>query len=121
MKMNHDCMRDILLHLENLNFDDLVETNSIVIKNYSHEEIVYHVEKLLEAQYLNAYNVSTMSGRGYIIKSITYHGHLFLDNVRPDDVWIKVKNISKSIGTVSLEILSNTAARIIISEINKLI
>lgn len=85
--MNNECIRDILIYLERMDFYDFVDTSSIIIKSFSHDDIAYHAEKLIEANFLNAYEVGTSSRRGYIIKSITYSDHLFFDNIRPVDVY----------------------------------
>lgn len=64
--MNHDCIRDVLIYVERVDFMILL-IPILILKSYSHDDIAYHVEKLIEANFLNAYEVGTFSGRGYII------------------------------------------------------
>jgi hypothetical protein len=78
------------------------------MKKYSIEEIAYTVERLYEAGYLDVTRISSISSHcpGFIIKSITYPGHIFLDNIRIESVWKKV--LAKGAGA-SLPIIAELA------------
>lgn len=114
MKLNRECVRDLMLYLE----ESLDDKNSIEILNlklldYSEDEIIYTAKKLIEAQYLNgkAQYASNNIYR-FPILSITFSGHNFLDNIRPQGTWDIVNEKTKSIGSVSIEIMSSIAAQI---------
>ena len=90
MKLNHDCVRDVLLYLEdNLDLGLKIKfsstTNNELNSKYSNTDIFYTSLKLLEAGFINAKAYDTVQPSGPIvieIASITYNGHLFLDSIR---------------------------------------
>lgn len=116
MKLNHDCVRDVLLYLEdNLSYGNFVHSSDLKIKSYSHEEILYCIDKLFEAGFLNCDRQTDLSSvfPWFLIKSISYDGHSFLDNIRDNNVWRKTKNITKSFTSTSINLLSNIASQVI--------
>lgn len=116
MKLNHDCVRNLLLDLEeNLNLTNSAELN----QNNSDEDTLYAAMKLIEADYLNGEVIHFIGGQFIIsISSITWTGHQFLDNIRPKTSWDKTKEISSKIGGVSIKILSDIAAKVTTELIN---
>lgn len=122
MKLNYDCVRDLLLYLEeNLTYENDVVINNISIKNYTEAELVYTAEKLYEANYLNCMKPLYIDEEipSIIVLSLTYNGHQFLDTVRDNAVWDKTKKISSSIASTSLKILENIATNVITNIISK--
>lgn len=120
MQLNHDCVRDVLLYVEeNANYNVRISTNSIKLKNYTIEEIVYAIEKLSEADFLNVTSISTMGRQvpGYIVKSITYKGHEFLDNVKDNGVWSDTKKQLSKFSSTSLSIISSVATQVLSAKI----
>lgn len=120
MHLNHDCVRDVLLYVEeNANYNLRISTNSIKLNDYSIEEIVYSIEKLSEADFLNVTNVSTMGRQipGYIVQSITYQGHEFLDNIKDNNVWSDTKKQLSKFSSTSLSIISSVAAQVLSAKI----
>ncbi|QHZ46972.1 DUF2513 domain-containing protein [Bacillus sp. NSP9.1] len=118
MKLNHDCVRSILLELEeNLTLNDGVTLyrlkNFQTFKEYGYETSVYALTKLIEADFLNG-SVSRADNKiDHIgVGSITWDGHQFLDNIRDNAVWSKTKDAVKSLSSVSLSILSNVGESI---------
>lgn len=120
MKLDFDIIRDVLLEIEN--------DNSIQSKlDYSYEntppEKLYAISKLIEAEFINAIDGSTMDGNVYIATSLTWDGHNFLNNIRENTIWSKTKSIANRIGVKSFEALvqisSNVISQIIINELNK--
>ena len=59
MVLNHDCVRDLLLYLENnLKYDDKVKINTLTLNSYDKETLMYTVDRLNEANYINcAYRI----------------------------------------------------------------
>ena len=126
MKLNQDCIRDLMLYLE----DSLTLSNSIDIdcysndsflKGYSKEDLSYTALKLIEANYINAKIENFLDTVfPYIsIKSITYNGHKFLDTIRDDNVWTKTKGLLSCFKSVSIEVVSETASKVITNLINQ--
>lgn len=122
MNLNQDCIRDLLLYLEeNLSLERNITVNNIKIKDYSQEDLIYTAQKLFEAGYLNCKisNFITSSIPFIDVSSLTYNGHQFLDTIRDNKVWTKTKGILSSFKSVSIEILSETASKVLVSLIEQ--
>lgn len=74
---------------------------------------MYAALKLIEAGYIDA-KVQKFFGGDFIvfIKSIAWSGHEFLDNIRENKSWEKSKEIASKIGSASIKIVSEIAAKI---------
>lgn len=91
MKRDMDLCRIVL---------DAIETKPgvgpapIEIADYSQEEVSYQVMILAEGGYLNAYAYEATTRAGLLWKPsrLTWQGHEFLDAIRNESVWIKVKH-----------------------------
>ena len=103
MKRNMELARELLLRVEaEQGFDSLAF-------KYSQEEIVGHVEILLDAKLLDGEVYHDLSGElgSPHIQRLTWAGHEFLDNARNDTVWRSVVSKVKSTAvTVSFEVLA---------------
>lgn len=121
MKLNQDCIRDLLLYLEeNLKLNDYLSISNISLKNYSSEELLYTADKLYETGYLKcSRKVYDNTDLMIFVSSITYTGHQFLDNIRDDKVFAKTKSILSGFKSVSIEIISETASKVITNLINQ--
>ena len=122
MKLNHDCVRDLLLYIEeNSSYTDVLHLNSITLKNYSIENVIYTADKLIEAGFLDCIRSRSMSSSrpDIKVKSITYEGHKFLDNIRDNTVWENTKSILSKFSSTSLGIVSNISAQVISNIISK--
>ena len=53
------------------------------------------------------------------VKRLSVSGHEFLENIRQDTNWNKTKEVAKSAGSTSIEILSNVASNLITALISK--
>ena len=126
MKLNYDCVRSVLLTVEKsktideeLNLNPLaVETIFEQLPKYEDSEILYTIEKLKEAGYINA---ALHFAAGHFIdgtvSSITYSGHEYLDNIREPEVWRKVKTMLKNAGATTLPLISQAAQMLIGSQL----
>ena len=120
MKLNQDCVRDLLLYLEKtLSYGHNVKINDLVLKKYSQIDLIYSAEKLNEAGYLDCMKSKGITPPFILVKSITYSGHQFLDNIRDDSIWNKAKSILKPLKSVSIEIISQTLSKVIIQYIDQ--
>ena len=123
MKLNFDCIRDLLLYLEkSLTLDDdlmfkqinlATICNSDEMKNYSREDIYYSIHNLNERKYIKA--VINKGDSVFIchITDITPTGHDFLQSIRPLTVWEQIKHKCQKTGTISFGIIINTASSIL--------
>ncbi|MGI2294179.1 DUF2513 domain-containing protein [Paenibacillus sp. GXUN7292] len=116
MKLNHDCVRDILLTIESeLDVDGFMLSTKLQehdnLAKYSYKEILYCSIRLREAGFIETIGTDITSSVGRILKirGLTYDGHLFLDNVRDNSRWSKVKETAKSSGVVAINLLAALA------------
>lgn len=122
MRLNHECVRDLLLYIEeNLEYDNELEINRLNLKDYSLEELLYTSQKLAEAEYINCDDSIEIDDEYPIIlvSSITYKGHQFLDTIRDNQVWKNTKKVLSFLKSVSIEITSETASKVINHMIDK--
>lgn len=111
MRLNHECVRDTMLYLEDtLEYDHFLPTTDIEIKDYSIDEIKYTLKKLSEAGYITI-DREDMLGN-FLVKSITYNGHQFIDSVRDNTIWKETKSALAKIASVSLPVIQQLATHI---------
>lgn len=114
-KLNVDCARDILLTIQDLDFNSKVDCrkyqNYPRLKKYSEEEFTYHVVKLDKEEYIDAHIVrgDNLTIPLYLY-DLSWNGHDFLKALGNDNVYQKTKNkVTAVAGTVSLEVLKLVA------------
>lgn len=130
MKLNPDCIRDVLIYLEeNLEYvnreDVLIEHREITLStikeelhtknSYEYIDIIYSVEKLIEVDYITASHINRMAGNSkYIdgIADITWQGHQFLNTIRPKTVWEATKKGASKLGIMSMHALATIAGKV---------
>lgn len=111
MILDRDCVRDLLLTIESDGFNNTLFLEKICedsrMKSYSNETVTYAIQKLKEANYINA-SILIADGAPYLVSvsSLTWEGHNFLDNVRDPSIWEKVKSKSSKLTSVSLPLLA---------------
>lgn len=118
MRLNPDCVRDILLTVENNDFGVHMSLDKLCEKlpNYSREEIHYCCLKLDEGGFLEVISLPMMRQTMPDIKTIkdlTFEGHEFLADIRSDNAWNKTKSIAKQVGSFSVHALRDIAAHVI--------
>ncbi len=116
MRLNPDCIRDILLSAEdNTGYSEYLEyPNELdkcpLLKKYNDEEIKYHIMQCKKSYLLEA--DSDLNGNFSII-DITPSGHEFLANIRADNIWNKTKDIAERVGSRSLDTLTKISISVI--------
>lgn len=115
MKLNHDCVRDLLLLIEEVQVGDYIDVSSYQLKNYSSEDLCYTADKLLEAGYINGkiYPADNVIYWRFSVSSLTWTGHEFLDNIRDDGVWKDTKKVASKLTSVSLSMLEKISVTIL--------
>jgi len=113
MELNHNCIRDVLLEVEKLQLGGSIHARVLAtqLPQYEFEVVIYSIRKLFEAKYISG-NEPTGNHSGGVIKDITWKGHSFLDNIKPKETWDIVSVKAKSIGSVSIDIISSIAAQV---------
>ena len=113
MKRNWDLIRKILLKLEE-KADSTSGLENSDIKGYDYRTVAYHYKLLKNAGIIEAIDISTMEEENFAALSLTWQGHEFLDKIRNDSVWNKVKSTvqSKSLD-LSFDVIKTVATKII--------
>lgn len=122
MKLNADCIREVLLELEDslviyTNDEGNLENKTVslhhlecVLIRYSREDIFYTLTNLEQAGYIQM--IAQWSGSGLYrceVKCITFRGHEFLEKIRCDQSWSKVKSVAESVRNYSLDAINQIA------------
>lgn len=116
MKLNPDCMRDVLIVMESAGYLEELSPSAVYesLPDYSEDEINYSIIKLKEAGFIDAIIKEYNSGIAILrLDDITYIGHQFLSNVRSDNIWNDVKQVSKKVGSNSISAISQIATGVI--------
>lgn len=123
MKLNPDCIRDILLSVEAATDSERVfrytagKDNHKHLSKYTHNEIYYHMRQCSAAGLLDGFTPCD-GGTLVIIGDLTPDGHEFLANVRKDSIWNSIKEVSGKIGSNSLGALMQIATNVVSSLIS---
>ncbi len=116
MRLNPDCIRDILLTVEDntsfgnfLNFENATDYDQL--SSYSTDEVLYHIKQCELSGLLT--KVSWYMGGSCLIHDLSPYGHEFLANIRSNTNWNKTKEITKKVGTTSLNAMIQIASNVI--------
>ena len=111
MERKLSLIRAILLEVE----QHQEPTKAIAVRAPGHapEQIAYHVRLLHEAGYVDAVDLSTMNELAWLVKTLTWKGHEFLDATRTATVWQQVLARLKDRGVdVPFNVIQRLAAQI---------
>lgn len=126
MKLDKDCIRMILIYVEehcvyktnkfgdktmhNVNLHEII--NSQEFSGFHEDDVKYTIVKLLEGNYIKGTLIPKDSGVNFSIVNIsqlTLRGHDLLDNIRPEPVWNKTKSVLQKVGDFSIGIMAQVA------------
>ncbi len=133
MRLNFDCVRDILLCVEEntdlrhlcafvdietyqqSNFSDeqpeIQPYQKALMQKYDNDTIIYHIYYCNAAGLLLFPEVSEPDRID--IEDLTPDGHSFLANIREPSNWEKIKTVGHKLGCTSLPTLSNIASQVV--------
>ena len=97
MQRNWELIRKILIKLEE-ETDHNGSLDPDDVKGYDHAIVSYHVSLLGQAGLINMIDASTSMEMYCIAKSMTWEGHEFLDKIRRDTMWNKIKGTLREKG-----------------------
>lgn len=128
MKLNNDCVRDVMLYIEeNCIYEDddrgnrRIGTRTIyqfthdegLSSLYTEDEITYTVVQL----FLDDMVVGSLTPFGFNfnwcdVTALSPKGHEFLDNIKDDTIWKKAKNfVGEHLTSTSFSIIANVASK----------
>ena len=118
MRLNPDCVRDILLEVEAqtdystaLKYDR-AESVPDRFRKYSHDELIYHISQCDKAGLIEVMTYS-WGGDLVMISDLTPDGHEFLANTRKNEIWEGTKAIAGKVGSASLSALVQIASNVV--------
>ena len=121
MRLNPDCMRDVLLVAEDhvpLNGSLSMGSLLSLLPSYSKDELTYTCLKLNEGNLLNILKMDSDNGTSVAnISDITYEGHQFLENIRNQSTWETVKQKLSLLGSSSVPVIMSVASQLMIEKI----
>lgn len=126
MRLNPDCVRDILLTAEetiqyrNNQLISMCYSNNPAkferLSKYSNAEIRYHIMQCRQHKFIQ---ILSTTYETILIGDLTPLGHEFLTNIRSNTVWNKTISIANKLGSTSLDILIKIATGVLTQSINK--
>lgn len=113
MKRNWDLIRKILIKLEE-KADIQSELSSEDIRGFDRHTVSYHYNIMAHAGLITIEDNSSINDTDYSALSLTWQGHEFLDKIRNDSVWNKVKSTvqTKSLD-LSFDVIKQVASSLI--------
>ena len=121
MKLNQDCLRDLMLELEDKLFinthiyTDEFRTLKIFDK-YSDEDVYYSLKQLIKMGLIDGATknqAATVQPYYIDVYDIEPKGHEFLNNVRDDNVWKETKKRISKFASVSIPVLQQVSTAVI--------
>ncbi|MDB8552878.1 DUF2513 domain-containing protein [Turicibacter sanguinis] len=120
MRLNPDCIRDILLYVEEnvdakkfaVSFTSLVDS----LTSYDENTLHYHVNQIKKANLVD--NVTYGGNMPVHIYDLSPKGHEFLENIRSDNMWNHTKSVAETVGSFSLNALTTIATGVLTQVIN---
>ena len=136
MRLNFDCVRDLLLKMEELctpsriavfvDTDLLKEIRGAIEgeeeitvndyqaelnKKYNNEVLIYHINYCIKAGLLEYTEASDQAQ--IAITDLTPYGHEFLGNIRKDSIFKKVMTIAGEIGAITLPAITQISSNLV--------
>jgi hypothetical protein len=128
MRLNPDCVRDVLLVLESnimynadsstteikpVAWNALYENENLLL-HHAASDIKYTVQKLAEAEFISvSVNIAGHAWVSCDVIDITWNGHEFLNTVRGKTIWEATKDRANKLGGFSLKAITTIASAII--------
>ena len=122
MKLNNDCMREVLIYLESCDYYTSNSSGDVIsnpvylntisnnFPHYTKHELFYVLQKLDEAGLI--YLHSWSAGDNTIdchVNSISFNGHEFLNHIADEENWSIIKKGLESIRNYSLSAIEAVA------------
>lgn len=130
MKLNHDCIRDVMIYIEdNCIYEDDDRGNRSIhsrvfyeithdeklSSRYTEDEIRYVVAQLyFEDMVIARMTPETLNFMRFEVDCLSFKGHEFLDNIKDDTIWKKTKKfIGERLSSTSFTIIANVASKLV--------
>lgn len=122
MKLNIDCIREILLIMEDMPRNESLSGAELreILSEFSADDVDYSCLKLKEAGYIEA-TIKVIPEEFFVLqlKDITFSGHQFIADIRTQTVWNETKSICEKVGSFSISAIMQIASGVVTSFINQ--
>lgn len=117
MILSSDCVRDVLLAIENCAYGEHPSPNALCEKLtlYSFEDVNYTCLKLGEGGFIDIIKTKSLNDSMPVVicvQDLTFRGHEFLNDIREQSNWEKVRETAKKAGVFSLKSLVQIAGAV---------
>ena len=128
MKLNYECVRDVLKYLEKIPYvrqdeEGYLEYEEVCLSkiceslpDYSVEDVFYALSHLQQAGYIN---VSGQWGGDVLgeccVNYITFEGHEFLEKIKSDTIWKKTLSTAGKVGSFSFQMIAKIAESVAVA------
>ena len=117
MRLNPDCIRDILLETEtgsfrimgSLRHKETPFSDDEFLNKYSFDEVSYHLN---QCEFMNFVKLSKALGYTDVI-DLNPEGHFFLADIRDSNIWNKTKSTASELGLSSLNALKDISVNVV--------
>lgn len=114
MKLNFDCIRDILLYCETKSsIGNFIYFNNgefpEELNKYSNEEVKYHIRQL---DWEGLITKPTYHSDGLFFADLTPAGHRFIGEIRSNTNWEKTKSVAKQAGVFTFAAIKEIAVNV---------
>ncbi|WP_182477215.1 DUF2513 domain-containing protein [Staphylococcus xylosus] len=121
MKLNQDCLRDLMLELEDKLFINThIYTDEFrtleIFNKYSDEDVYYSLKQLIKMGLIDGATknqAATVQPYYIDVYDIEPKGHEFLNNVRDENVWKETKKRISKFASVSIPVLQQVSKAVI--------
>lgn len=124
MRLDPDCIRDILIDVENFTspgkfyeYKPGFINPDFKTSQYDSDTVIYHIKQCELSGYFT--EIYWTMDKSCMIIDLTPVAHQFLADIREDTNWNKTKEISKNVGSNSLNAIKEIATGVISSLIQK--
>ena len=114
MKRDMDLIRNLLIGIEkDTDLDGkhelhLERPEELGISGHSMQEVAYNLGLLIQAGFVDG-GVAYLGDALIAIRSLTWEGHEFLDNIRDPGIWVKTKERISGLSGVGLTVVAAIA------------
>lgn len=110
MQRDMELVRDLLLLIESKENDGEL----VIPKEWDREIVAYHLKILDQAGYVKNNTKWADNKPMWLLASLTWDGHEFLDSIKNENVWVKTKDGVKKkgleLGSVPFDVIKEYAS-----------
>ncbi len=131
MKLNYDCIRSVLLFVEEkTGLDDNLKVISVSnneifdgVYDFSKVDILSAIYCLTEAGYIEADFAYTGNNEFCycFVSRLTWHGHELVEMIRNEVIWSDIKRVLTKIEAQSIELIYKAARKVIHKRLNDIL